>query len=391
MADPAEDSRKKVVLVCLALLLAACEEPRPGSSAVSPLLRAAIVQLDRVRTETLDKPFDHPDYDSVLAAFEAVPEGTPDRMQAESWILWLQAKRSAARERRRRLAAEVMAPADSYQAFLEQRAAAAKSSGEGASADEAAAANDAAAGSADGARAHAGEEEVDKLGRSREFWFHRGQEFSIRLADLELEVADQREYTERVCFRYEMEACAHAKVLLAELEQKRDKAAIVVQRLKDDARQNGVPPGWLRHAGSDEPRLGEPIPRPPDEVDNHGRGKRHWQDRKRGLLDHIEQLESEVAQAQEEAREKCADPGSPQAVSDVPHDDPVLIRARNVDLSEVSHKPGKIDSTVGVQLECTRATERHAKLKAALQKTRDELASLEDEARRAGALPGWIR
>jgi len=390
---PLNMGRRSITIALCLHLASACDEQRASyGSAASPQYLEAVERLDRVRSETLDSPYESEEYEAVLAAFEAVPEGSSERELAESWIAWLEGKREDAVAHRRRLAREVMAPADSYKEFLDQRAEAARAADADRKAESAT-----AAGSTGAARPRpAVEVEVDEFGRDRDYWYHRSREIADRLDELENELSDQREYTERVCFRFAMDECAQAKVRLAELEQQRDKIVVRKQRLKDEARRSGVPPGWLRRAPSadESPEPGTGRVRrlgTSDEVDNNGRGKRYWQDRKRGLLDRIDGLEDEVARAREEAHERCAEPGSGPPRGDGSAEDGTVGRARSVDLSEVTHDPAKIDTTDPAQQACTRARTSYEKLKRELQKNRDELAGLKDEARRAGALPGWIR
>ena len=121
------------------------------------------------------------------------------------------------------------------------------------------------------------------------------------------------------------------------------------------------------------------------DVDNAGRGKGHWQQRRNRLDQRVASLQSRVNTLQNKVRRSCVN-----AMAGCKS----RYKRRSVkqgDLADVTYKPEEIQHNDGKNSRCAQRREQLAEAQQELNEARNEQAGLSDEARRAGALPGWIR
>jgi len=135
-----------------------------------------------------------------------------------------------------------------------------------------------------------------------------------------------------------------------------------------------------RGASAPSPRIAATA-----DLDNSGRGKAYWQNRRASLQARVSKMQCRVNKLQSKVRRACVN-----AMAGCKS----RYKRKGVeqgDLADVTYKPDTIHHTDPKNARCAQRREQLAAAQQELEQARKSLNGLSDEARRAGALPGWIR
>ncbi|NOZ86838.1 MAG: hypothetical protein GXP49_11305 [Deltaproteobacteria bacterium] len=121
--------------------------------------------------------------------------------------------------------------------------------------------------------------------------------------------------------------------------------------------------------------------------DNFGRGKDYWRRKKTILFGTRKKLEETIALEEKRVATYCGGTGMTWRLSGTRKSSPVHVGS----LSDYSHPPERIDVVDPTRKACTIHGKALKKMRKELKSIQEQIDRLDDEARKAGALPGWLR